>query len=73
MKQSIARALRSLANRFDPPPRCVINIQNINGEPVTADRLRLMQAQQNLDRAHRRMAAAGKAGGEEFSRRLGDS
>lgn len=47
MKQSIARALRRLADRFDPPARRVINIQNINGQPLTAE------AQRRLNDAYR--------------------
>lgn len=37
MRQSIARALRRLANRFDPVRQPVINIQNINGQRLTAE------------------------------------
>ncbi|AWG55557.1 hypothetical protein [Mycobacteroides abscessus] len=61
MKQSIARVLRRLADRFDPPARCVINIENINDKPVTDAMRRAVEAQ---------YAAAGKAGGEKFSRRM---
>ncbi|SLH42703.1 hypothetical protein [Mycobacteroides abscessus] len=51
MKKSIARVLRNLANRFDPPSYPILNIHNINGLPTTEDQRRVMQAQQKLNRA----------------------
>ncbi|QSM03921.1 hypothetical protein PROPHIGD91-2_68 [Mycobacterium phage prophiGD91-2] len=65
MKQSIARALRRLADKFDPVGQrtSVTNI-TVNNTHCTVD-----DAERHLRDAYARMSAAGKAGGEEFSRR----
>lgn len=74
MKKSIARALRRLADRFDPAGQrtSVTNI-TVNKCRATEDGTGrdIAAAQRRLNDAYAaQMSAAAKAGGEEFSRRM---
>ncbi|KPG14438.1 monovalent cation/H(+) antiporter subunit G [Mycobacteroides immunogenum] len=68
MKRTIARALRRLADKLDPAGQrtSVTNI-TVNSTHCTID-----DAERRLRDAYARMSAAGKADGEQLSRRMRD-
>lgn len=68
MKRTIARALRWLADRFDPAGQRT-NITNIT---VNSTHCTIDDAERRLKDAYARMTAAGKACGAEFSGRVRD-